>query len=791
MTAGRSILLMARSNLARRKGQGVLVGAIVGLSALLFFTGVGVMREVETPVATMLERQRASQFTLIFDARIHDPDSVRAWWGSRAEVAAVSEPMAVIELRESAFFRGKQLSRFLYVAERPLAAADQDVIRIVDGPAVPSPAPGEVWLPTSLAAEAGIRAGDTLEIPGAEGLVPLRVGGVVVDPQFSAPFHNPTRIWVAAGELPAHFQSARLDRVMVGVRLRTDQGAPALWDAFVAAQGGVYSGAVFDRRTVLDGYTAPYALMAAMIVAFSALGFLVALFAIQGTVTSAILADFKTIGILRAQGFRPRDVRRVYEVQYLLLAAVALPLGVGLGVVVVRQTIGLLTKPIATPVGTGSLFLQGAVILALFLVLIYAFVTRVSRAAGRIRPADAIRYGAAAREGVPTTGISLHRLARLSVPLIMAVKNLALQKRRAAFLVVSVLFATLAAVLAINLDYSFGRMTKNLARFGFDAADVRVSRVGRRFSMRHEALMTALTGREGVKAVATWDGVDGTFRLDSTGATKIVAGTVVDGDMEGLQYRNLRGRNPSGAREISLAVRSAEELGLDVGGRVDVHLLGATIAYEVVGVYQSINNTGHGFRVRLEGVRLASPLWAPSEYAVALEPGVDSDRFIAELEAEYGEAVDAKPGDFFIRDQLASIMTGLRMTNGFLAVVFLLAASVFIFNTTLLTIAENRRIFGILKTAGMTPAQLRSSVVAGVGVQAALGTLAGLLVWFLAAPLMLSGLFQQVGLVSFPLENSVVGMAVALPLIFGFCLVSAWAPSRRVLEVNARHLIVE
>ena len=78
---------------------------------------------------------------------------------------------------------------------------------------------------------------------------------------------------------------------------------------------------------LLDGYTAPYNLMAAMIVAFSALGLLVALFAIQGTVTSAILADFKTIGILRAQGFRPADVRRVYEIQYLVLAGIAAPIG--------------------------------------------------------------------------------------------------------------------------------------------------------------------------------------------------------------------------------------------------------------------------------------------------------------------------------------------------------------------------------------------------------------------------------------------------------------------------------
>jgi putative ABC transport system permease protein len=193
----------------------------------------------------------------------------------------------------------------------------------------------------------------------------------------------------------------------------------------------------------------------------------------------------------------------------------------------------------------------------------------------------------------------------------------------------------------------------------------------------------------------------------------------------------------------------------------------------------------------MESVRLASPLWSPTQYGVALADGVDREQFIAALEAEYGEAVDAKPGDFYIRDQLASITRGLSMTNSFLAIVFLLAAAVFIFNTTLLGIGENRPIFGILKTAGMTPGQLRSSVVAGVAVQAGVGLAAGVSIWFLAARVALSQMFGTVGLVSFPLENSVVGMATMVPLIFGFCIASAWIPSRWVLDVNPRTLVVE
>ena len=109
---------------------------------------------------------------------------------------------------------------------------------------------------------------------------------------------------------------------------------------------------------------------------------------------------------------------------------------------------------------------------------------------------------------------------------------------------------------------------------------------------------------------------------------------------------------------------------------------------------------------------------------LVLREGVDPDEFIAALETEYGEAVDGRAGDYFVRDMMDSVAAGMRMTNGFLVLIFLLASSVFIFNSTLMNIAENRRSFGVLKTVGMTPAQLRVSVVYGVGLQAGVGIVA-------------------------------------------------------------------
>jgi putative ABC transport system permease protein len=767
------------------------VGDIIALSVMLFSTGVGLMREIEGPFEAMFEELGGSHYTIFFDSRVHDIERVRSWWGERPEVIGVTAASPVVELTRSSYFQGRQLSKYLFVAERSAGLDGQDDLHVVEGRADFHPGHGKVWVPTSLASEAGIAAGQMLEIPAAEGLRPLEVEAIVVDPQFSAPFNSPVRVWIAPGELPYYFPSLRLNDVMIGIRLRGPEQTDELWTAFVRDLGGAFSGSVYDYDGVLAGYTAPYSLMALMLVAFSLLSVLIAVFAIHGTITSAILADFKVIGILRSQGFRPADVRSIYQLQHLALAVISVPLGTVAGVLSVQQSVTMLMSTTGAGIGSASLLSQAGITFLGFLGLVYFFVGRVARRAESIRPADAIRYGAAQEGAVRSAGISIGRLRAFSLPLIIAIKGLALERRRAVFRTTSVVFATLAASLAVNLDTSFQRMVGDLALFGWDSADVRVSRTGKRLHIRHEAFMAAMETRDDVAAISTWDPVDGVIAGAGTRGTRALTGMLIDGDIDGLGFLNLRGRNPRAADEISLAVNTARSHGKDVGDRVELYLMGRKLELSVTGVYQSINNGGEGFRVRLEATRIASPLHAPTQYGLILREGVDPDEFIAALETEYGEAVDGRAGDYFVRDMMDAVGTGMRMTNGFLVLIFLLASSVFIFNSTLMNIAENRRSFGVLKAVGMTPAQLRASVVYGVGLQAGVGIAVGLAIWWLGAESGLSLLFSGLGLVSFPLENSITGTALAIPCILVFCLLSAWLPSSRVLGINPRNLIVE
>ena len=235
----RAVVVVAWNNLRRRKGQAVL-GTVLSLAVLLFFAGVGLMMELDGPFERMFEELEGAHYTLMFDSRIHDPAEVRSWWQGRSEEVAVL-------LEESAYVAGESLSKFVMVNER-LRVDGLDKLQPIEGSLYRPPAAGEVWIPTVIAQETGMGVGDVLEIPAAEGLVPLTVSAVVVDPVYSAPFNSPTRIWIGPGELPYLFGISRLNEVSITVRLEDVSRSDELWDEFLVAFGGHFSGRFGHRR---------------------------------------------------------------------------------------------------------------------------------------------------------------------------------------------------------------------------------------------------------------------------------------------------------------------------------------------------------------------------------------------------------------------------------------------------------------------------------------------------------------------------------------------------------------
>lgn len=781
--------LLVRSLLLKRRGRNALVGLVFATAALLFVTALSIRQGLDRPFEAMYQSQRGSHLVLVFDARLHPASAVAGWWRSRAGTEGVLGPLPLVHVAQPPVLRDRELDTQLWLVEHPGASLDQDVPRVVEGRGEKTgPGPGELWIPTTLAHQAGVAVGDVLGIPVPSGVAPLRVSAVVVDPQFSSPFLNPTRVWVRAGALPRMFPAGDLNAALVAVRLADRHQVDSEWDAFTRWADGAFGGIALFYATIEAAWLSLGRTLGLLLLGFSTLSLVVALFLMQATVSASIAADGRIVGVLKAQGYTPMDLTRVYLTAYLGIGAAFVPLGLLGGRLASHAVTSLLLRSMGAAAPDGGYGLRA---LATFVVLEAAIAATVWTASGvarRLPPIEAIR-GSPSGDAVVRRPRSL-RLA-LGVPAALALRTLFLPRRRALFLAGAVAVTAAVAAFSVNVVHTFSQMGAQLPLWGFDDADVRVVRRPARARVEHATLLAQLSARPGVRAVLPADPlVEGAVPARDGRPARALLGVAALGSYEAAGYQTLEGHSPANDGEVALALNTALDYRAKVGDRFDLVLRGQRVPFTVSGIYQSISNLGQGFRIRTGALQAVDPLHQPSQYAVVLEPGVERGAFVRALQADYGEAIQAEAGDRFLAGPIGAIASAMSAAFAFAVALFLLATCAFVGSTTVMDLRERRRAFGVLKAAGMSPAELRSVPVLRSTLLALIGVGVGLVAWGATTRLLLTAAFSGLGLSTFPLTVSAWGTALAVGAIPLGCALTARVAAGVIAEIGV-HTLVE
>ncbi|MEM5770116.1 MAG: FtsX-like permease family protein, partial [Bacillota bacterium] len=330
---------------------------------------------------------------------------------------------------------------------------------------------------------------------------PLTISAIVVDPQFSPSMMNPVRAWVADGFFAEHGkQESELDN-LIGVRLFDEAQYGRLWQGFEEYLGTPYIGFVFEHEFVKNAYSMVQSIIAMIMLVFSAIIILVSMFVLSFTITNAVMTDYKTIGILKAQGFSARNVQWIYLLQYLLLTVLTAPLGVLASHYALRLILAQMSKSLGiaqldAPM-TVPAILTGSIIL---LTTLFSS-SHASEKAGRIKPAEAIRNAAPVPQ-LPAKGrLELRTLSVLPPSLILAVKGIFSGRRHSGFLLASAAVLAFVLVFSVNTFHSVKSMDQNYAYWGFDDADVYLSANTNTDVIPREAMLAVLKSDERVQAV--------------------------------------------------------------------------------------------------------------------------------------------------------------------------------------------------------------------------------------------------------------------------------------------------
>lgn len=203
--------------------------------------------------------------------------------------------------------------------------------------------PGAVLISQPLAARFGVSVGDSITLRAGMRQVPARVVGLLqpgdrvseqaLDDLILADIATAQEIAGRAGVL------TRIDLIL------PEQGQDALLAQISALlPDGARIGGVNESNTTLDQMTAAFNLN---LQALSLLALVVGVFLIYNTVTFSVVQRRPVIGVLRALGATRRQIFTLILGEALLLGVIGTILGLGLGVIFGRASVGAVAQTIS------------------------------------------------------------------------------------------------------------------------------------------------------------------------------------------------------------------------------------------------------------------------------------------------------------------------------------------------------------------------------------------------------------------------------------------------------------
>ena len=568
--------------------------------------------------------------------------------------------------------------------------------------------PHDGWNPPEL------RLGESLSLPTSAGPAEFRIVGVLIDLTTTSVRGEIQRGWVLPAEMPALKSVGAPLRYLAPYRLAGDVSEVGLAAAKERIGAALVPGAQStDPLSWLDmrsGSNWTVSAFGGIVFGFAIIILTAVALTIASVIAGTVLAGYRDFGVAKALGFTPWQVMGLLVTQVAVPAGIGALLGLPLGILISSYFLGesaiQLGLPEASAVNPPLILLVAAG----FVLLVVAAAAIPGLRAARLSAATAISRGRS-----PSLGNLSRRgsaIVRTGLPRHLGLGAAAVVDRPVrAMLTVGAVAACMAALtFASTFGPTMDGFIKDRATWG-GAQDVTVFKAPGRSADDVQALLSQRPEID--------------FSVETSVASYVIPGQAkalsvmgMRGDAETMGFRAAKGRWFAAPGEAVMNAFTAKELGIRLGDNVAGTVNGTELSLTVVGL---MNDVAHrGFRVGWGTLGTVAPNSAPDTYLLRLNDGVS--------EAELVDSLNAQGDGLMLATFLGyeADMTPIDRTIGGLSVVLVLLAVVGTFNTTLLAMRERLRDTAVLKTLGMTGAQITGMVVTFAGILTAAATAIGI-----------------------------------------------------------------
>jgi len=768
-----AILRKIRADLLNRRLATALVTLTILASAALLTLTVTTLNSMSDSFERTFAALNGAHLWLYFNRDVT----------SRSDVARVEELPGVAGstgLRVSHTARAELGAEHVLVSLRQMEAQQPSInaLLITAGRYLTADDARGVVMDKRLAERFGVQPGDTVLISTDTGDWPLQVVGLAFNPTWDIyRTVQPPYLYVLEKTFTTLFPDPLTWDWSVGLRLADPN---AVKEMLAAAQSATRRDAVRDstdwrevRRTVLFDTQ----LNTLFLTAFGRFALAASAFIITNSISGAVLAQFRDIGVLKALGFTGAQVAWVYLGQNLIVGAMGGGLGIALGAALAPLPLASLAHSLnTTPRPAFDLLLLAGVWRAIQCVVLLATLWP-ARSGARVNTIRAITTGYELAGLRPSRLAWLARALRLPMPMVLGAKDAFARRGRAALTLLSLLLGVVSLVFSFELNAVLNIYLRDpsLAGMVYNAA---VSRNNMSDNTARRTLEQA-PGVEGMFAhvIAQAKTADGkSFRLRAE-----------EGDLSRFPFKLDAGRliDTEASGEVMIGAGLQTWLGLNTGDtlRVTVNDKRVPAEWTVVGVYREPTDLGQMATISLRSLRAIDRTVEPDTYYLRLAPEADAEALRAFLKEHAGEALNLA----VVNTQVSSLVQ-FRLTMLALSAALAVIALVSVFNSAVLNMRERMAEVGTFKTLGMTPAQVVAMVLTSGGTLGVLAALVGvpLGVWLVQFSLTTLGKSYGQGAFEVQLDWVVVlgpALVAVLVSLLGSAVPARWAARLNVVQV--------
>lgn len=515
----------------------------------------------------------------------------------------------------------------------------------------------------------------------------------------------------------------------------------------------------------------------------STMAFLVTLIAfvvISSNVINYIHENMENIGVLKAEGYESRQIVFALVLQFFSIAFITAVIGALVSYALFPAINNMMFSQTGIPYKIKFLPLPFIIAVAFLSGTVFFAVWLSSRRIKKIEPVIAIRQG-----------IQTHNFKRNHVPLenTHIPINIALALKTAfSGVKQNITICITMIVLSLVLVFS-GLMFVNVIKDTKPFINMIVGETS-------DSSITVNTNasKKFLDIMENDSRVEKVYLYNSVQVThkgSVVLTAILSDDFSKFNNQDIciEGRFPKYSNEVAVAIKYANEEGLETGDEITLEAEGKKAAYIISGFTQISNNLGKDCLLTRSGYERMGVLLNEC-YDINLEYGADIDQFNKEISARLGNSVNQVVNIKAVIDGTGAVYISLVKAIVIAVIILSLLVIVFVMYLLVRTMLNNKkRDYGIMKAIGYTTGQLvlqtAISFMPAVIISAIIGIIAGSIVINPFVALFLSG----IGIVKCTFKVSAIFNTCAGILLILFTFVAVCIMALKTKKNTPRTLL--